>query len=133
EQGQGQPVHQVLGVDLPIIALVVAAAALRDLSCLLCDHHVVQAAVGTMDLAAVLCFTPDPKTIDQARSLAVIASRIAVIAAPIDGITTSLDDAVAIEAAAREARGMGFGGKLCIHPRQVVPVISAFVPTQQEL
>jgi citrate lyase subunit beta/citryl-CoA lyase len=28
---------------------------------------------------------------------------------------------------------MGFGGKLCIHPRQVAPVNAAFAPTADEL
>lgn len=133
EYGQANLVRQVLGDDLPIIALVETAAALRDLSGLLLDGNVVQAAVGTMDLATELGCTPESKTIEQARCLAVIASRIAGIAAPIDGITTTLDDAVAIEAAAREARAMGFCGKLCIHPRQVSHVLAAFVPTEQEL
>jgi len=42
------------------------------------------------------------------------------------------DDAATHEAAGR-ALGLGFGGKLCIHPQQVGPVAAGFWPTPQQL
>lgn len=126
-------VRAVVGRDVPIIALVETAAAFRDLPGLLAGSGVAQAAVGTMDLAAELGCTPESATIDHARCAAVIASRIAGIAAPIDGVTTSFNEPAIAEQAAREARIMGFGGKLCIHPRQVEPVLAAFRPSEAEI
>jgi citrate lyase subunit beta/citryl-CoA lyase len=126
-------VRAVVGRDVPIIALVESAAAFRDLPGLLAGSAVAQVAVGTMDLAAELGCTPGSATIDHARSAAVFASRIAAVAAPLDGVTTSLNEAAIAEQAAREARIMGFGGKLCIHPRQVKPVLAAFRPSEAEI
>ena len=62
------------------------------------------------------------------RSRMVLASRVAGLAPPVDGVTTAIDDAVRLEAEARQARRLGFGGKLCIHPRQVVGIHRGFMP-----
>mgnify|MGYP005609781403 CR=1 FL=1 len=67
------------------------------------------------------------------RSQLVLASRLAALAAPIDGVTTSLDDAERIRRDARAARRLGFGAKLCIHPKQIAAVQAAFTPTEAEL
>ena len=48
------------------------------------------------------------------------------IAPPIDGVTVSLSDAKKIKLDVRRARALGFGGKQCIHPRQVREVNAAF-------
>lgn len=41
------------------------------------------------------------------------------------------DDEVALEA--RRASRLGFGAKLCIHPRQVLVVNHSFTPADEEL
>jgi len=38
-----------------------------------------------------------------------------------------------VRADAQRARRLGFGGKLCIHPKQIAPVHEAFAPTEAEL
>lgn len=63
----------------------------------------------------------------------VLASRLARIAAPLDGVTVALDDAAVLQADVQRARRMGFGGKLCIHPRQVVAVQAGFRPGEDEV
>ena len=67
------------------------------------------------------------------RSALVLASRLAGLGAPVDGVTTAIDDAGAIEADARRARRLGYGAKLCIHPRQLAAVHAAFAPSADEL
>lgn len=67
------------------------------------------------------------------RSQIVLASRLAGIAAPIDGVSTAIDDAARLQADVQRARRLGFGGKLCIHPRQVVGVHAGFAPSADEL
>lgn len=126
-------VREAAGGDVAIIALIETVAAWRDLPGLLAQGRVAQAAVGTMDLAAELGCTPGSKTIEHARCMAIMASRMAGIAPPLDGVTTNFSDPAAAAAAAHEARDMGFGGKLCIHPRQVAPVFQAFLPSQEEI
>jgi citrate lyase subunit beta/citryl-CoA lyase len=63
----------------------------------------------------------------------VLASRLAGIAAPIDGVTPAIDDAQLLRQDAARARRLGFAGKLCIHPRQLAPVHEAFAPSEAEL
>jgi citrate lyase subunit beta/citryl-CoA lyase len=67
------------------------------------------------------------------RTALVLASRVAGIAPPIDGVTTTLLDDAAVVADAVHARTLGFGGKLCIHPRQVAAVNQAFNPSDDEI
>lgn len=63
----------------------------------------------------------------------VLASRRAQRQAPIDGVSLAMDDAELLLREARRSRSEGFGGKLCIHPRQVAPVHQAFEPTEAEI
>src|SRR5918995_3092624 len=63
----------------------------------------------------------------------VLASRVAGILPPLDGVTMSLDDPERLAADVERARRLGFGGKVCIHPRQVGAVNEGFLPTQDEV
>ncbi|WP_395699774.1 HpcH/HpaI aldolase/citrate lyase family protein [Aquabacterium sp.] len=66
------------------------------------------------------------------RQRIVLASRLANIGAPIDGVSTAIDDAAVLDADVQRARRLGFGGKLCIHPRQVAAVNTGFAPSEAE-
>jgi citrate lyase subunit beta/citryl-CoA lyase len=63
----------------------------------------------------------------------VVASACAGLSAPIDGVTTALDAPAVLAKDLAHARELGFGGKLCIHPRQVEQVNRSFSPTEGEL
>ena len=67
------------------------------------------------------------------RSRLVLVSRLAGIASPIDGPCTSWEDTDLLRAGCQRARRLGFGGKLCIHPRQVATVNAAFAPSETEI
>jgi citrate lyase subunit beta/citryl-CoA lyase len=69
----------------------------------------------------------------HARSRIVLASRVAGIQSPVDGVTVSIDDERQLAEDASKARSLGFGGKLCIHPRQVGAVNAAFSPNADEI
>lgn len=62
-----------------------------------------------------------------------MVSRAAGLPPPIDGVTTDTDDDNAVHAAAQRARALGFGAKLCIHPRQLDAVRTAFAPRDDEI
>lgn len=66
------------------------------------------------------------------RSQLVLVSRLAGIRAPVDGVSTAIDDAATLRADAERARRLGFGAKLCIHPKQVDVVNRAFLPSDAE-
>ena len=63
----------------------------------------------------------------------VLASRVAGVLPPLDGVTVALDDPEQLAADVQRARSLGFGGKVCIHPRQVGAVNKGFLPTQDEV
>jgi citrate lyase subunit beta/citryl-CoA lyase len=63
----------------------------------------------------------------------VLVSRLADIQPPVDGVSTGLDDPDGLRADASRARALGFGGKLCIHPKQVSVVNRAFSPSAEDV
>lgn len=63
----------------------------------------------------------------------VLASRLAGLEPPIDGTLLSWDDAEFVRESAIQSRRLGFGGRLCIHPKQVAPVNEGMSPTQAEI
>jgi citrate lyase beta subunit len=68
-----------------------------------------------------------------ARSLIVLASRAAGLPAPIDSVFVDLSDPDGLAASTREAKQLGFRGKLVIHPSQVSIVNAVFTPTVEEV
>ena len=67
------------------------------------------------------------------RAQIVLASRLAGLAAPIDSVSTAIDNAEALHTDVQRARRLGFGGKLCIHPKQVAGVHRGFAPSADEM
>ena len=63
----------------------------------------------------------------------VVASRVAGIGRPVDGVSAMIDDQDSLAADVRRTRRLGFGGKLCIHPRQVATVNQGLSPSAAEL
>lgn len=90
--------------------------------------------LGNADLAQQLGVAPDDRrALLYSRSALVTASAYAGLAAPVDGVTLRLRDLDACADDARHGRGLGFGGKLCVHPDQLAAVRDAFRPTEAEL
>ena len=68
-----------------------------------------------------------------ARAAIVTASRAAGIEAPLDTVWVDLTDPEGLEASARTALGLGFQGKMCIHPDQIPIVNRVFTPSDEEV
>jgi citrate lyase subunit beta/citryl-CoA lyase len=90
-------------------------------------------AFGSIDLQLDTGIRGEEIELAYARSRVVIASRVAKIAAPLDSISLAIDDESGVKRDAERARSFGFGGKLCIHPRQVAPINRAFLPSQEDV
>ena len=75
----------------------------------------------------------DDEDLVHYRSQLALVSRVADLPAPVDGVTTAINDEEALSRDVARARAHGFGGKLCIHPNQVAFVNAAFRPTTDEL
>jgi citrate lyase subunit beta / citryl-CoA lyase len=67
-----------------------------------------------------------------ARSRVVLAARAAGVQ-PIDTVYSDVANEAGLLAATREAIGLGFDGKGCIHPRQVQVIHDAFRPKPEEV
>jgi citrate lyase subunit beta / citryl-CoA lyase len=87
---------------------------------------------GTLDFQLDLGMEANEDELNAFRSGIVLASRVAGLAAPVDGVSTVLDDAESIEADARRGKRLGFGGKLCIHPKQLAAVHRAYAWSEAE-
>jgi citrate lyase subunit beta / citryl-CoA lyase len=68
----------------------------------------------------------------NARAYVAMAARLAGVGA-LDMVTLDFGDDARFEAEAQEARALGYGGKLCIHPAQVTLANRAFRPTDDEI
>jgi citrate lyase subunit beta/citryl-CoA lyase len=90
-------------------------------------------AFGSIDLQLDAGITGEGEELLYARSRTVLASRVAGILPPLDGVTVALDDPAQLEADVDRARRLGFGGKICIHPKQVETVNRGFRPSQDEV
>lgn len=117
----------------PLIALVETGVGLARLGELAAAAGVLRLAFGHLDYAADFGVEPDSPIITHARCEIVVTSRAAGLAAPIDGVTTELDDLAVSATDAAASAALGFGGKLCIHPRQVPVVAEAFRPSPHQL
>jgi citrate lyase subunit beta/citryl-CoA lyase len=127
---------------LAVIGLVESAAGMIGLtSAAAMPHRVTQLAWGAADLHLDIARSPRSTggIADFAMATLVLASRAAQLPAPLDSPFfvvggDAADDAehVLAEHVAR-ARALGFGGKLCIHPRQIAAVNDGFAATESEL
>jgi len=68
----------------------------------------------------------------HARGQLVLSARATAVWA-LDTIWSDLNDVEGLRAEARRARGLGYSGKLIVHPDQITPVHEAFTPTAREV
>ena len=125
-----------IAAKLPSVALlplVETARGMARLEEIAAAPGVQRLVFGTIDFQADLDIEGEGLELLYFRSRMVLASRVAGIQAPVDGVSTAIDDAARIEADALQARRLGFGAKLCIHPKQVAMVNQGFSPTPAQI
>jgi citrate lyase subunit beta / citryl-CoA lyase len=115
-----------------IVALIETARGVSNLSELAHHPDVHRLAFGSVDFALDVGCTPYALTMDIARAQMVLASRTAGLPPPIDGVTVSMDPQT-LERDTTDSKALGFGGKLCIHPRQIECVNRAFRPSDNDI
>lgn len=117
--------------DAPVIALIESAQGLANVREI--AQHADRLAFGYIDFSADLGCSMERDALVTARAEIVLASRLAGILAPLEGVTPSFDDPGLVEDDARYAASMGFGGKLCIHPKQIAPALKGFHPSDADI
>ncbi len=129
----GKLVDITKALDVPIIALIESVQGLSEARQIAAMPGVTRLVFGSVDYCADLGCEHTREALLTARSELVLASRLAGLPAPIDGVTTSIDDLELIASDARHGLELGFGGKLAIHPRQIAAIRSGFKPKDSEI
>ena len=80
-----------------------------------------------------LTWTPEEHELAYARARLTHGSRVAGIEPPVDTVVIQVKDVERFRRSAQNGRRMGFAGKLCIHPDQVLPCNETFTPTRAEV
>jgi citrate lyase subunit beta/citryl-CoA lyase len=116
----------------PILALIETANGFWNARALAQGPKVQRFVFGSIDFQLDLGIQGEEEELLYFRSQLVLVSRVASLEPPVDGVTTAIDDAERVRRETLRARRLGFGGKLCIHPRQVGVVNECFEPSAKE-
>jgi len=122
-----------LGGSVPIIALIESAAGFDNLRAIASAPQVQRLAFGAIDFQLDMHMRATFDDLVFFRSQIVLASRLAGIGTPIDSPSTAIDATDEVESEAQRARRLGFGAKLCIHPKQVASVNRSFSPSEADV
>lgn len=114
---------------LPLIETARGMVALQDIAA---APGVLRLAFGALDYMVDLDLPAGSPALDFAAAQIAIASRAAGLASPVAGVTPELDT-VRVTADMAQARALGFGAKMCIHPAQVAAVRAALTPSVEEM
>lgn len=131
--GELQALARLVRAGTPLVPLVETALGLWNARELASVVGVQRLAFGSVDFQVDLSIQGDGDELLFARSQLVLASRAAGVLPPIDGVTVAIDDDDLLQADVARARRLGFGGKLCIHPRQVPAIQAGFRPSAADL
>jgi citrate lyase subunit beta/citryl-CoA lyase len=120
--------------DLCVVAGIETALGVADCRVLLSHPRVGAAYFGAEDFIADMggVRTAGSQEVLYARSHVALAGRLAGVLT-LDQVVVDFRNDEAFEREVREARALGFHGKLCIHPRQVAIANQGFVPSEEEI
>ncbi len=118
-----------------LLPIVESAAGHANLSDIAAAPGVLRLAVGHIDFMADtgLQCSADESELAPLRFAVAMATRLHLLAPALDGVTVAIDDEARLREDTRRALRFGFGGKLCIHPRQVAVVHAAMLPSADEV
>ncbi|SAK96190.1 HpcH/HpaI aldolase [Caballeronia hypogeia] len=122
-----------VGRNIDVYPLIETAAGMSNVREIVSTRGVRQLLFGTLDFQVDMNIQGDAEELDAYRASLVLASKVAGIRAPIDGVTPAIDDPERIARDALNSKRRGFAGKLCIHPKQVPIVNAVFRPSEAEL
>ena len=120
--------------SLPVLALIESSQGLLNAPSIAQFPIVKRLALGAADLSEEWEIEPSPEEteFDYARQQLVVASRAAGLRGPIDSPHMNVRDADGLKRRLLAVLRLGMKGKLCIHPKQVEPVLRNFVISTEE-
>lgn len=120
-----------------VIPIIESARGVHETAQVARVPGVVRLAFGSVDLALDLGIDCAPEGEEfellPFRAQLVLASRLAGLPAPIDGVSTAIHDLARLQKDAERSRRQGFGAKLCIHPQQIATVRTVFAPSAERV
>jgi len=119
--------------EAPLLPLIESARGFANAAEIAAAPRVGRLMFGSIDFQVDLGMSVAEADLLFFRLQLVLVSRVADIAAPVDGVTVEIADTALLRDAAKRARHLGFGGKLCIHPTQAAIVNDAFSPSADEI
>lgn len=122
-----------LGAQSLVLPIIETAAGFANAGAVAKAARVQRLAFGTIDFQLDLGIEGEEDELLFFRSKLVLESRLAGIQAPVDGVTVALDDPENLRRETLRSKRLGFGAKLCIHPKQVAVVNECFTPTAEEI
>lgn len=130
-------VARVAACGKPVWPIIESAVGLLELPGIARAIGVERLSFGALDLGLDLGLSSGSaaaeRMLDQARYALLLHSRIAHLAPPLDSVFPAIEDREGLARTTRDARDMGFGGLLCIHPTQVEVIHRALRPADEEL
>ncbi len=130
----GAEIEAVLQIrEVGIFPLIETPLGLANVRQIACAKQVIALMFGTIDFQLEMNMNGGYLELLSFRNEFVLASKLAGIQAPIDGVTVDFKDEAMIQLETQQAKNLGFAGKLCIHPHQVDIVNQIFSPTTVEI
>jgi citrate lyase subunit beta/citryl-CoA lyase len=125
------------GIDRPVYLMPIvesALGAIRAYEIATASPNIVALTIGLEDYTADIGVprTEEGRESFWARCQVVNAARAAGVQ-PIDTVYSDVSNMEGLREAVLEAKGLGFDGKGCIHPRQIAVIHEAFAPSEAQL
>ena len=130
-----QALDERLAPTCGVLPLIESLAGLDAINTIANAPRVERLAFGHLDFQLDLGIEvgPDEAALIPVRMAITMATRRAHLAPPVDGVTVNTQDDITLQSDITRAQHMGFGGKLCIHPKQVGVVNSLWLPSAEAL
>jgi citrate lyase subunit beta/citryl-CoA lyase len=119
---------------IAVLALIETARGVLAAEALAAADGVQRLVFGTIDYALDMDLQGPLAAsvgLDAAAARLALASRAADLLPPVAGVTVAIDDEMQLRADMDRARALGFGAKLCIHPRQLAPLHALLAPAPE--
>lgn len=129
---KAEKVEDVESIGVSVLPIIETARGFWNLAPLAHSPAVSRLLFGSIDFQVDLGIHGEGEELLYFRSQLVLISRLAGLPPPVDGITTTFDSPDPVRADTQRARRLGFGGKLCIHPKQIAAVHECFGSTAGE-
>lgn len=131
-----QQVKRVADTGKPVVPIVESPKGVLALGEIAGVPGVQRLSFGSLDMMLETGTVPDTAgariLLDHIRCQILLFSAAHGLQAPIDGVYPNFSDDEGLAAIANQVRDMGFGGMLCIHPRQIPVIHAAFAPTDAD-